>query len=222
MSSSIALSPPGTSIYNFELTSSAQIDPLLQSGKAQFVLVIPYNFTKDLMLGRTAQIQTLYDATDANTARVIAGYADAIVQTYGGEIVVERWQRMRAPLRCRASPGCMPPRVWYNPDLESVNFLIPGLMTTILLFVTTTLTSTAIVKEKELGTLEQLIVTPIMPLELMIGKTVPFLLIGLTELTMTLADRHLLVSRPAGPAVFRCSSSLKASSSSIPRSGWAR
>ena len=73
-------------------------------------------------------------------------------------------------------------RVWYNPELESVNFLIPGLMTTILLFVTTTLTSTAIVKEKELGTLEQLIVTPIMPLELMIGKTAPFLLIGLIEL----------------------------------------
>lgn len=171
--------------YDYYLSSSAQIDPLLQSGKAQFVLVIPYHFTKDLARGHTAQIQTLYDGTDSSTARTIAGYTDAIVQTYGSEIVVQRASRIRA-IAPRVSAVDARVRVWYNPDLESVNFLIPGLMTTILLFVTTTLTSTAIVKEKELGTLEQLIVTPIMPLELMIGKTAPFMLIGLIELTMTL------------------------------------
>ncbi len=171
--------------YDYYLSGPSQINGLLQSGKAQFVLTIPRHFTKDLARGRTTTIQTLYDGTDANTARTIAGYTEAIVAAYGGEITVDRLNNIRAVAPAVPSVDGRV-RVWYNPELESVNFLLPGVMTTILFFVTTTLTSTAIVKEKELGTLEQLIVTPIMPLELMIGKTAPFLLIGLIELLLTL------------------------------------
>ena len=169
--------------YNYYLSGENQINYLLDSGKAQFVLVIPYNFTKDLSRGRPTQVQTLYDGSDANTARVIGGYADAIIGQYSAAITIQRLNRLRTVIaRVPSVDGRL--RVWYNPELKSVNFLIPGLLTTILLFVTTTLTSTAIVKEKELGTLEQLIVTPISPLELMIGKTVPFLLVGVIELIL--------------------------------------
>ncbi len=171
--------------YDYYLSSEKQIDGLLQSGKAQFVLTIPRHFTKDLARGRTATIQTLYDGTDANTAQVIAGYSEAIVEAYGGEITVERINRIRALAPAVPSVDGRV-RVWYNPELKSVNFLLPGVITTILFYITTSLTSSAIVKEKELGTLEQLIVTPITPLELMIGKTAPFLLVGFTELLFTL------------------------------------
>jgi ABC-2 type transport system permease protein len=172
--------------YNYYLSGENQINDLLDSGKAQFVLVIPRNFTKDLSRGRPTQVQTLYDGSDANTARVISGYADAIIGQYSAGIIIERLNRLRTVVpRLPSVDGRV--RVWYNPELKSVNFLIPGLLTTILLFVTTTLTSTAIVKEKELGTLEQIIVTPITPLELMIGKTVPFLLVGVIELIIGLS-----------------------------------
>jgi ABC-2 type transport system permease protein len=149
-------------------------------------MVIPRNFARDLSRGRTVEVQTLYDGTDSNTARVIAGYADAIIGQYAVNVNAQRLDRVRSTAsRVPSVDGRI--RVWYNPELKSVNFLIPGIIATIMLFLTTTLTSTAIVKEKEIGTLEQLIVTPITPLELMIGKTAPFLLIGVVELFVALA-----------------------------------
>lgn len=171
--------------YDYYLSDPREIDDLLLSGKVQFVLTIPRNFAKDLSRGRTVQVQTLYDGTDSNAARVISGYADAIIGQYAVNINVQRLSSVRlAASRVPSVDGRV--SVWYNPELKSVNFLIPGIIATILLFLTTTLTSTAIVKEKEIGTLEQLIVTPITSLELMIGKTAPFLLIGVFELIVTL------------------------------------
>ncbi len=171
--------------YDYTVTHPRQIDALLQSGRAQFVLTIPLHFARDLSRGRPVQVQTLYDGTDANAARVISGYAQGIIAQFATGISLEQVNRARA-LTARLPTVDARVRVWYNPELKSVNFLIPGIIATILLFITTTLTSTAIVKEKELGTLEQLIVTPVMPLELMIGKTVPFLLIGVIELFIAL------------------------------------
>ena len=171
--------------YDFYLTEPRQVDAMLLSGKAQFVMVIPRGFAKDLARGRTAQVQTLYDGTDANTARTISGYAAGVIAQYAGNVSMDRLSRARlAAPRVPSVDGRV--RVWYNPELKALNFFVPGVIATILLFVTTTLTSTAIVKEKEIGTLEQLIVTPITPLELMIGKTMPFLLVGTIELVLTL------------------------------------
>ena len=171
--------------YKYYITSEAEIDNLLLTGKAQFVMTIPRGFAKELIRGGTVQVQTLYDGTDSNAARVISSYAQAIVLEYAADVSLQRLSRIRMVVTQMPSiDGRV--SVWYNPELKNVNFLIPGIIATILLFVTTTLTSTAIVKEKEIGTLEQLIVTPITPLELMLGKTAPFLLVGVIELLLSL------------------------------------
>ncbi|MHB9022565.1 MAG: ABC transporter permease [Armatimonadota bacterium] len=171
--------------YQFYLSSPSEVNRMLDTGNAQLVVHIPRGFSEDLARNRTAQLQALLDGSDSMSARVISGYLNAVIEQYSGEILVRRLERLRG-----ATP--QPPqldarlRVWYNPELKSVNYMVPGVLSMILLIVTTMMTAMAIVKEKELGTLEQLVVTPITPSELMVGKTLPFLLIGLVDMVLVL------------------------------------
>ncbi len=162
-----------------------QIDRKLETGEAQMALRIPRGFGESISRRKTAVVQTILDGTDSTTARIIGGYATEVTRYYSSEIALQRLDRLKT------TAGKLPTvnsavRVWYNPELKSVNFMIPGVLCLILFIVTTSMTSMAVVKEKELGTLEQLIVTPIKPIELMIGKTVPFLLIGLLDTILVL------------------------------------
>ncbi|MHB9133719.1 MAG: ABC transporter permease [Armatimonadota bacterium] len=167
--------------YKHYLQAPGEIDRLLDTGQTQLVLHIPWGFSKDLAHGRPAQVQAILDGTDSMSARVIAGYSSAVIREYSAGIILDRLQRNRgATIRLPQVENR--PRVWYNPELKSVNFMVPGVLCMILLIVTMTMTSMAIVKEKEIGTLEQLVVTPISPYELIIGKTVPFLIIGMIDL----------------------------------------
>ena len=171
--------------YQVALTSEREVEHWLNTGDAQMVLHIPRGFMGDLAAGRVAHVQILLDGADSMTARIIAGYSTAVMQRYAGGIQAERVMRLRANLpQLPALDGRL--RVWYNPELRSVNFMVPAVLCQILLLVTMMMTSLAIVREKEIGTLEQLVVTPITPLELMLGKTLPFLLIGLLDLTFVL------------------------------------
>jgi len=171
--------------YQVALTSEQEIDRLLDAGHAQMVLHIPRGFAKDLAVNRTALVQLILDGSDSMTARIVSGYATAVLQRYGGTIQAARVMRLRATLpRLPTLDGRL--RVWYNPELTSVNFMVPGVLCLILLLVTMMMTSLAIVREKEIGTLEQLVVTPITPAELMLGKTLPFLLVGLLDMTFVL------------------------------------
>lgn len=171
--------------YRTTLARPAEIDRFLDAGRTQMVLRVPRGFAKDVARNRTAHVQTILDGSDSMTARIVSGYATAVVQQYSAGVTLERMARMRGAISRlpRVEPRV---RVWYNPELKSVNYMVPGVLCMILLIVTMMMTSMAIVKEKEIGTLEQLVVTPITAAELMIGKTLPFLLIGLLDMALVL------------------------------------
>ena len=171
--------------YAHDLSGPQEIDGLLDAGKAQMVLHIPRGFAADVARNRTATVQTILDGSDSMTARIIAGYATGIIQQYSAGIMQERLDRVRGSV-ARVPAVETRARVWYNPELKSVYFMVPGVLCMILLIVTMMMTSMAIVKEKEIGTLEQLVVTPITAAELMLGKTLPFLLIGMLDMVLVL------------------------------------
>lgn len=162
------------------VSDDRQIKPLVDAGQARVGLVIPPRFAAKLARQETATIQLLLDGTDSNTATVAQGYVTQIVNAEATRILVER-------LGSKAvAPAAVEPtvRVWFNPDLKSVNFMVPGVVALILTIVTMTMTATAIVKEKERGTIEQLVVSPIRPIQLMLGKAIPFVIIGYADILL--------------------------------------
>jgi ABC-2 type transport system permease protein len=164
----------------------AAVDALLDDGNVQAALVIPQGFAADLAAERTARVQLLIDGSDSMTAGMVAGYAGGVAGEYSARIAAERLERLRA--RVQRVPAVEErTRVWYNPELKSVNYMVPGVVSMILFLVTMLLTSMAIVKEREIGTLEQLVVTPITPAELIVGKTLPYIAIGFIDMLLVLA-----------------------------------
>jgi ABC-2 type transport system permease protein len=152
------------------------VEPWLERGLAWLALVVPSGYQRDIATGRSAVVQVVADGTDANSTNVALGYAASLVAGYAQEIVETRGGRgvTAPPLDARI-------RVWFNPRLESRDFMIPGIVALLLLVVTTNLSSMAIVREKELGTFEQLSVTPIARWELIVGKLLPYGLVGLLD-----------------------------------------
>jgi ABC-2 type transport system permease protein len=144
------------------------LDRLFDSGRAQAALVIPDQYGADLAAGRATDVQFVLDGSDSHTATTILGYARQIV---GSLSPVLRTPGGLAPIAPR-------PLVWYNPDLRSSRFLIPGLVAFILMITSVIATSLAVVREKERGTMESLRATPLMALELLFGKTLPYLLVA--------------------------------------------
>ncbi len=150
----------------------------LDRGDALMGLVIPAGFERDLRSGRPVKVQLLFDGTNSNVATVAQGYAGRIVQS---------WAARRAPQR-GAPPGVdLRARAWFNPNLESRTYNVPAVIGAILTLICLVLTSLAIVREREIGTLEQLMVSPLTPGELILGKTIPFALIGLADLGLITA-----------------------------------
>jgi ABC-2 type transport system permease protein len=167
------------------------MDRAIERGAASVGLAIPPGYGSDLMGGRAPQVQMIFDGSDANTANVLLSYATQIV---GASAVPAR----AAPRLQGRAPGMIfpEPRVWFNPDLKSSNFMVPGVVALVLMIITMTLTSLAIVKEKEIGTLEQLLVSPIRPHELLLGKLIPFILIGAVDVSIVLAIARLWFEVP--------------------------
>jgi ABC-2 type transport system permease protein len=159
------------------LESKAEINNLLDAEKARAVLVIPSSFTKDIQHGRTASVQVIVDGTNSNAAATVLGYINAIIQQYSVKVMTESFIRMGQ--QNITMPIDFEPRVWYNPELESAKFLVPGLIAFILMVTAVISTALAIVRERELGTMEQLMVSPIKPIELILGKTIPYTIISL-------------------------------------------
>jgi len=150
-----------------DLPAGADLPRVTERRQAQAILVLPRGFGADLAAGRGAQVQLLLDGSDAGTATTILGYAQAVVQTAN----VRR-------LGLRLAPA-YEPRIWYNPELESTQFLVPGLVGFILMLTAVVSTALSVVRERERGTLEQLRVTPLSPGTLIVGKTLPYLGISL-------------------------------------------
>jgi ABC-2 type transport system permease protein len=153
---------------------------LLDRGQAQIILRMNKGFEDDLRAGRTAQLQVLADGTDSNTAGIALGYGAKITGDFSQEVLNAQLRRLRGSTR---QPGRveLATRAWFNENLESRNFYVPGVVAMIVTLVTLLLTSMAVVREKEIGTMEQIMVTPITPREFILGKTVPFALVSLVD-----------------------------------------
>jgi ABC-2 type transport system permease protein len=166
----------------------------LDQGKISCFIQIPKSFSRKLKKGNSAEIQILLDGTDSNTASVIQGYVRRILLDYSNVETGKRVAKIKGAF-FELRPEIMglksislnnQVRAWYNPELKSQNFNLPGVIAVILMITTILLTSLAIVREKEIGTIEQLIVTPIRPVELILGKTVPFAIIGYFEVLIVM------------------------------------
>jgi ABC-2 type transport system permease protein len=158
------------------------IERYLRRGEAVFALVIPKYFGRDLESGRRPGIDILLDGTNSNTAGIALGYCNRILFRFmsdeaasaAGVSSIARSVRVIEPET----------RVWYNPELKSVYFMVPAIVSILLLIITMLLTGLAIVKEREMGTLEQLLVTPLRPWQIIAGKTIPFALLGLADMAL--------------------------------------
>ncbi len=151
----------------------------LDDGHAKIGIVIPWDFSQRLHDGRPAQVQALVDGSDDNTANVLIGYSQAVVQGYSSDIQLE-WLRTRGKL-VQPAPVSVETRTWYNEDLESSAFIVPGVLALVMSVIGAFLTSLTIAREWERGTMEQLISTPVTPAEVMLGKLVPYFIIGMFD-----------------------------------------
>jgi drug efflux transport system permease protein len=163
------------------VTTTAEIDPYLERGRAWIALAIPTGYGADLNARRPVTVQVVADGTDSNSTTVALGYTSALVSGYAQELVAEQTGR--------PAGGAIDARirVWFNPQLESRFFMIPGVLALVLLVMTANLASMAIVRERELGTLEQLNVTPLRRWELIVGKLLPYGVIGLIDVFLVVA-----------------------------------
>ena len=172
------------------LKSKAEINNLLDGEHARAVLVIPSTFTKDIQRGNVASVQVIVDGSNSNAAATVLGYINAIIQQYSIKVMTESFVRMGR--QTITMPIDLETRVWYNPELESAKFLVPGLIAFILMVTAVISTALAIVRERELGTMEQLMVSPIKPIELILGKTIPYTVISLFATTSILFLGYIL------------------------------
>lgn len=158
---------------------------LLDKGNVLMAIVISSDYEKNLNSNKTANVQLIFDGSDGNKASIAAGYSAGIVSGYSQNLLIEKAERygMKTKFSGTITPEV---RVWYNPNLTTRNYMLPGVVSLIILIVTTSLTSLAIVKEREVGTLEQLIVTPVKPYQMILGKFVPFIAIGFISATIVL------------------------------------
>ncbi|NJC87198.1 MAG: ABC transporter permease [Desulfuromonas sp.] len=160
-----------------------EIRDLIDHGQVKAAVQINHGFAADIQAGRTAKVQIIVDGTDPNTARIVLSHAVKIAGNFSDQLLIDRevrrrgsaWQPAELELQSRA---------WFNENLESRNYYVPGVMAQMVLIVTMMLSAMSVVREKEIGTMEQIIVTPIRRWEFILGKTLPFALIGYLNVTM--------------------------------------
>ncbi|MBN2082930.1 ABC transporter permease [bacterium] len=163
-------------------TSYDEVQYSLDSGHAMVAIIIPSDFARRVDSNQTAQLQVLGDGSDANTGRLVLGYAQAVGMLYNRKLTAARLDA--AGRSATAVPVAMEQRAWFNADLRSTNNIIPGLIAVVMMVIAALLTSGTIAKEWELGTMEQLISTPVRGPELIIGKLVPYFVIGLLDVVI--------------------------------------
>ncbi|MBZ5563017.1 MAG: ABC transporter permease [Acidobacteriia bacterium] len=159
------------------------VERAIDSGRALMAVIIPTDFAQRLEAHTGAEVQIIVDGSDSNTATFASGYAEAVAQTYSQDITLAALRRLGAP--ASPTPLDLRPRVWFNADLESKNYLIPGLIAVIMMIIAALLTSLTVAREWERGTMEQLISTPVKVPELILGKLLPYWLIGMFDVLLS-------------------------------------
>jgi ABC-2 type transport system permease protein len=193
-----------------------EVRKLLDRGEVQAVICVLPGFARDIQRGNPTNVQILIDGTNSNTAAIVSNYASQIVARYALEVLRDQQNsRLVSATLAARGPASAPlpalaaqPRVWFNPDLRSRVYFVPGVVVNIIALVTIMLTSMSIVREKEIGTMEQLMVTPIRPIELMLGKLLPFALVGIFEVALVVTAALLIFQTPLRGSVlflFACS-----------------
>ncbi len=164
--------------------SYAPIQLAIDRGQVLMAVVIPRDYSQNIGAGREAPVQILLDGSDSNTASIVQAYAESVVRNYSLTLRTERMnrrggERLTAPIDARL-------RVWYNSSLESKNYVVPGLIAVILQIIAALLTSLTIAREWEMGTMEQLLSTPLRPVEIVIGKMMAYFVVGLADSAIAL------------------------------------
>jgi ABC-2 type transport system permease protein len=179
-----------------------QIQDLMDKGKIDAAVMVLPGFERHIERGDSTSVQVLVDGTNSNTANLVANYATQVIGAFARRVTAGQ-QRIRVMAVTSGGPPNLNlpvlgarTRVWFNPELKSRNFFVPGVVVNIIMMVTLMLTTLAIVREKEIGTMEQLMVTPIRPIELIIGKTAPFALVGLFDLVLVTSAALLIFRIP--------------------------
>jgi len=168
----------------WQLSDSRQLGDLIDQGKATAGLEIHAGFAQQLRKGGTAPLQVIVDATNSNTALIASSYISQIALGFAQDYQKDRIYRI-APQLVEVMPSVvLEPRPWYNPNFSSRWFLVPGVIGSLTLVLVIMLTAFAVVREREIGTLEQIMVTPIRPAEFILGKTLPFFLLGLFDVAL--------------------------------------
>jgi ABC-2 type transport system permease protein len=181
-----------------------EMQSLLNRSQVDGVVRVLPGFARDITRGQATSVQVLLDGTNSNTASLVSAYASQVIARYSQSASSEaQRQRLVGGTLAAGGPVSLPipqvvsrSRVWYNPDLKSRNYFIPGVVVNIITIVTLSLTALAIVREKEIGTMEQLMVTPIRPVELILGKTLPFVLVGYWDLVLVVSAALLIFHVP--------------------------
>jgi ABC-2 type transport system permease protein len=169
---------------NAWLSAPQEITEQIDRGQVTLALHIHPGFAQRLRKGQTASVQAIVDGTNSNTALIALGYVNQIAARFAEDYQRDRLQRLTPLLSAQAPSIELQRRPWYNPDLKSQWFFIPGIIGSLTLIMVVLLTAFAIVREREIGTLEQIMVTPIRPVEFILGKTLPFFLIGLADVAL--------------------------------------
>jgi ABC-2 type transport system permease protein len=191
----LAQSMQATGFYDIrgEVRNYLEIEDALRANTARVALVVPARFGSHLATGRPAQVQLIVDGSDPQTVASATNTAASLVSARSSELVVRELGARGSPA---AAPITLVPTTWYNPDLRTAVFVVPGLVGVILTMTMVMLTSMAIVRERERGTLEQLIVSPIKNVELVVGKIVPYIAIGYGQVTLILLAGRIIFDVP--------------------------
>ena len=169
----------------------SEIDNLFKQREIKAVLIIPTDFATSLKTKSQTKVQMIVDGSNSNTASVVINYTKMIIQTFSAKLNI---QIMNSPISIQ-------PRVWYNPEMESVNFVLPGLIAVILMMISALLTSVTIAREKETGTMEQILVSPINPLEIVLGKVVPYVLIAFFDGALVVIAARYIFAVPINGSI---------------------
>lgn len=165
------------------ISTQEELRRLIDENEVNLVLRLPYDFARRLRANQEATVQVIVDATDSNAALIVGRYAANVISDFSLEIMQERLARLGA-VQGLSLPVEVEARAWFNVNLISRNSFVPGVIAMVVMLVSLMLTALAVVREKEIGTMEQILVSPIRPVEFMLGKTIPFIVISLLDMVV--------------------------------------